>query len=464
MFTRRTSRPFRLALATATAVSLTGGGLLALSGTAAAAPAKYADDFNGDGYRDYAQASLGGSFTVTYGTATGPGTVRKTFTQNSAGIPGTAGDAGGYGDVFGDDLAAADLNRDGYADLAVTDFTEKVSGKVDSGAVTIMWGAKAGLGAKATRLPVGAVSRRGFGKAVETGDFNGDGKADLAVVDSIGTAYIFRGGFSTTGTTGKVTKHHLPVGSPDILEPTGLVAGKVTKDKATDLYVLGQGYRNDKMTQDAWFLRGGTTVKPAARVTPINNAVPDYSPTGVIADFDKNGYGDLAVSDVRYDNGAGSVVVVRGGASGPTTKYRLTQSTSGVATAATKNDGFGDELSAGDTNRDGYPDLAVSAEEEKVGSAVSAGGVHILRGGTKGLTGAGSQWFTRATAGVPGDPTAYQRFGLNLRLRDTDRDGDADLVIGDDDYEQTSLLLPGGAAGVTTTSVTAVGVWPSFPQ
>ncbi|WP_327232756.1 VCBS repeat-containing protein [Streptomyces sp. NBC_01317] len=464
MFTHRMSRPFRLALATAAVLSLTGGGLLALAGTAAAAPAKYADDFNGDGYRDYAEASLGGSFAVTYGTATGPGTVRKTFTQNSPNIPGAAGDAGGTGDAFGDDLAATDLDRDGYADLAVTDFTEKVSGKTGSGAVVIMWGAKSGLGAKATRLPVGAVTHRGFGKAVETGDFDGDGKPDLAVVDSLDTAYIFRGGFSKTGTTGKVTKHKLPLSSPDVLEPTGLVAGQVTKDKATDLYVLGQGYRKDKMTQDAWFLRGGTTVKPAAKVTPINNTAPDYSPTGVIADFDKNGYGDLAVSDTAHNKGAGSVVVVRGGASGPTTTYRLTQSTAGVATGATKNDGFGAALSAGDTNRDGYPDLAVNSAEEKVGSAAAAGGVHLLRGGKKGLTGTGSQWFTRSTAGVPGSPTADERFGLNLRLRDTDRDGDADLLIGDKDYEQTSLLLPGGAAGITTTAVTKLGVWPSFPQ
>ncbi|MEU1707452.1 VCBS repeat-containing protein [Streptomyces sp. NPDC005706] len=464
MFTPRMPRPLRLALATATAVSLTGGGLLALSSPAAAAAAKYADDFNGDGYRDYAQASYGGSFTVTYGTATGPGTVTKTFTQSSTGVPGTAGDAGGYADAFGEDLAAADLNADGYADLAVADFTEKVSDKIDSGAVTIMWGAASGLGTKATRLPVAAVKRRGFGKGVETGDFNGDGKPDLAVIDSLNTAYVFRGGFSKTGTTGTVTKHRLPLSSPDILEPSGLVAGKVTNDKATDLYVLGQGYRDDKMTLDAWFLRGGSTVKPASKVTPINNTSPDYSPAGVIADFDKNGYGDLAVGDTRYNSGAGSVVVVRGGTSGPTTKYRLTQSTSGVATAATKDDGFGGTLSAGDTNRDGYPDLAVSSEEEKVGTVASAGGVHILRGGRAGLTGAGSQWFTRATAGVPGSPTQWERFGMNLRLRDTDRDGDADLVIGDNDYEQTSLLLRGGPTGITTTAVTKLGVWPTFPQ
>ena len=51
MFTRRNTR---LVLATAAAVSLTGGLLTLSTSTASAAPAKYADDFNGDGYRDYA--------------------------------------------------------------------------------------------------------------------------------------------------------------------------------------------------------------------------------------------------------------------------------------------------------------------------------------------------------------------------------------------------------------------------
>src|SRR5437868_3373568 len=87
MFPRST---FRLALATATAVSLTGGLLtLSVSTASAATPAKYGDDFNGDGFRDFAVAGLGGDVTVTYGTATGIGTTTKTFTQSSAGVPGT---------------------------------------------------------------------------------------------------------------------------------------------------------------------------------------------------------------------------------------------------------------------------------------------------------------------------------------------------------------------------------------
>ncbi|GGY92140.1 FG-GAP and VCBS repeat-containing protein [Streptomyces poonensis] len=458
MFTRR---HLHLSLATATAVALTGGLLTLSAGAASAAgPAKYADDFNGDGRRDYAVTG-DGSFTVTYGTAKGPGTKSKTFTQQSAGVPGTAGDAGGYADGFGEDLAAADLNRDGYADLAVADRSEKVSGKVSSGAVTIMWGSKSGLGAKATRLSVKADSHQGFGNELETGDFDGNGKADLAVADGSGTVYVYRGGFSSSGTTGKVTKHTLAPSVNEVLEISGLVAGKVTKDKATDLYVLGTGYRKGKMTQDTWFVRGGSAIK-FGKLTKINNSAPDFDTAGVIADFDKDGYGDLAVSDTPYNKGAGSVVVVRGGSAGPTTTYRITQATSGVATAATKNDTFGWDLSAADTNGDGYADLAVGVLEEKVGSVAGAGGVHVLRGGKKGLTGTGSQWFTRATAGVPGSPAEYGMFGHSVRLRDLDGDGDKDLLVSDGQY--AGVLLPGGAKGITATGAKASTMPAQFPQ
>ncbi|MEU0427292.1 FG-GAP repeat protein, partial [Streptomyces canus] len=190
---------------------------------------------------------------------------------------------------------------------------------------------------------------------------------------------------------------------------------------------------------------------------------PDYSPTGVVADFDKDGYGDLAVSDTRYNKNAGSVVVWRGGSTGPTTKYRLTQSTSGVATAATTREYFGADLSAGDTNGDGYQDLAVGVPYEKVGTAKDAGGVHVLRGGKSGLTGKNSQWFTRASAGVPGSPAEYENFGSLVRLRDIDRDGDKDLLVSRD-YYGSGVLLPGTGSGITGTGARELNVVAAFPQ
>lgn len=145
------------------------------------------------------------------------------------------------------------------------------------------------------------------------------------------------------------------------------------------------------------------------------------------------------------------------------TYSRLTQATSGVATDATKGDAFGYSLSAGDTNRDGYPDLAVSATGEKVGSVANAGGVHVLRGSRSGLTGAGSKWFTRATAGVPGDAGQYQMFGLGVRLRDIDRAGDADLLVSGQYGGGNVLLRAAGASGVTVGAA-GEGGRAEFPQ
>ncbi|MFF8958214.1 FG-GAP and VCBS repeat-containing protein [Streptomyces sp. NPDC014894] len=450
----------RLVVATAAAVAMTGGLLSLTAGTAAAAPAKHADDFNGDGHRDFATGTWG-SFTVTYGTAKGPGTKTKTFTQNSPGIPGSAGNTGGYRDAFGATLAPADFNRDGYADLAVGDRTEAVGDAYEQGAITIVWGSKSGLGSSASRIPVmkGYTPER-LGTALAAGDFTGDGKVDLAVSDNI-TTYIYRGGFSKSGGTGKITRHS-PSNGYDFIEPTKLVAGKVNKDKTTDLYVLGDSFLEGvgQHTQAAWYLRGGS-LAPGA-LTHYNQKSTFYDADGVIADFDKDGYGDLAVGDRPRDGNAGSLAVLRGGANGPVSTRHINQATDGVATGVTAGDDFGLKVSAGDTNRDGYPDLAISAPGEKVGAATAAGGVHILRGGKKGLTGAGSQWFTRQTAGVPGSAAKNARFGQEIRLRDLDRDGDADLLISDSGKK--SVLLSGGSGGITTRSAREISLRATFPQ
>ncbi|CAM5309853.1 MULTISPECIES: hypothetical protein [Streptomyces] len=191
------------------------------------------------------------------------------------------------------------------------------------------------------------------------------------------------------------------------------------------------------------------------------------------AGFNRDGYADLAVSD-RSEKagpkaGAGAVTILWGARAGLGAKATripdtgLSQSASGVATAASRNDRFGHALSAGDTHHDGHPDRAVGVPEEEVGSAGNAGGVHVLRGGGSGLTGTGSQWLTRAAAGVPGGATDSEALGLFVRLRDFDRDGDADLLVSGDLY-RAGLLLHGSAKGVTTSGASTSDLDPAFPQ
>ncbi|MGW3656309.1 FG-GAP repeat protein [Streptomyces sp. NPDC005151] len=442
----------RTTLATTAAAALTGGLLIAGAGSAAAATAKYADDFNGDGYRDYAysgsvtDAGSDGSGTVgiIYGTAAGPYGRAQNVTQNSAGVPGS----NEWDDGFGTTMAGADFNRDGYADLAVGSPGETVDGRRTQGAVTILWGSAAGLSGGTVVPNKDARQWGAFGDDLASGDFNGDGKPDLAVINNH-TAQVYRGMFSKSGFSGTVTKL-----TRDDLFAEHLVAGRVTKDAAADLVVVGGVDGPSHALTGAWFIRGGSTLTRGATLKLGAGEDSSFAVSGTVADFNKDGYGDIALGQPLADGEKGAVTVWRGGSSGPGSTTKLTQNTTGVTGTSENGDRFGNDLSAGDVNHDGYPDLAVSAVGEDLGTYADAGAVHILRGSSQGLSGTKSQWFERATKGVPGDPEANSSFGSSLRLRDSDRDGCADLFT---DY----LRFKGSANGITVTGVQS-SVRPGF--
>ncbi|MET9888846.1 FG-GAP-like repeat-containing protein [Streptomyces sp. NPDC006465] len=419
---------------------------LTLPTAASAAPAKQGDDFNGDGYRDYAYSSFsargGGGVTVVFGTATGPGTTQQRITQSSAGVPG----ADEADDMFGEVRAAADFDGDGYGDLAVAATGENGS----QGAVTLLWGSPSGL-STGTTLPNKNPGRNNYmGKDLATGDFNGDGKQDLAVInDSI--TYVYRGPFKRSGTTGTVTK----LDKTSSFYSTALISGKVNGDSKTDLAIIGDVVSPEYIASDVWFIKGG-----ASSLTPGNSlrlesqsgngGSSERGGDGVIADFDKDGYGDIAVGTSLYSKHKGRVSVWYGSSGGPSRSARFTQSTSGVAGSPENYDEFGSSVSAGDVNGDGYADLAVGVRGEEIDGQEYAGGVHVLKGRAGGLSGAGSQWFARNTPGVPGALTADDQFGGLVRLRDTEGDGTADLYVS----AVGSLRLPGSAGGITTAGAT----------
>ena len=180
-----------------------------------------------------------------------------------------------------------------------------------------------------------------------------------------------------------------------------------------------------------------------------STAALDGSDVG--ADFNHDGFIDLAIG-VPGENGfAGAVNVLygrAGGLSGAGGQLFLQ-----VGGTPETFDQFGTALAAGDFNHDSFADLAVGAPTEAVGSIGSAGAVSVLYGSAAGLTTTGGRLFTQVgSAAEAGDS-----FGAALAAGDFNHDTFADLAVGAPGESVGSSrgsagavsVLPGSAAGLT---------------
>ncbi|MEV0845948.1 FG-GAP-like repeat-containing protein [Streptomyces sp. NPDC049954] len=150
-------------------------------------------------------------------------------------------------------------------------------------------------------------------------------------------------------------------------------------------------------------------------------------------DFNGDGYADLVIGapggTVSGKAQAGYVAVTYGSAKGldPADKELVSRSTSGVPGSAAAKQRFGQSVSKGDLDGDGYSDLVI-------GSADGASGGVVLWGSASGLTGG----------------TALPGFGTAPQAGDFDGDGKADLALfgaadvdGDDPVTQQAGLWKG---------------------
>lgn len=313
-----------------------------------------------------------------------------------------------------------DFDGDGYADLTVGVTGEDVDGAADAGAVQVLYGSASGPTDRDQFWHQGlpgitdaAEQEDRFGRSPASGDFDGDGYADLAVgVDGedIGTA-----------------------------EDTG----------AVQVLYGGPGGLTDRNQ----FWHQDTPGVPGA------NEDQDYFGSRLAAgDFDGDGYADLAIG-VAGEDDAGRVVTLRGSASGLTSDGAASfQQGSGGLGRAGDTGFFGGPLAAGDVTGDGRDDLVIGASVRrlcrKYGECPPT--FYLLLGGSGGLTATGSQFvdgesdlgigYTGGGGGPLGD----------LTMSDFDRDGHADLAFTS--QEHAVALLHGHSYGFRAARLRAPGV------
>ncbi len=175
-------------------------------------------------------------------------------------------------------------------------------------------------------------------------------------------------------------------------------------------------------------------VAVAAAAVPLGNAgaagqVAEYGRSHTYGDFDGDGALDRAFGYPEANDGRGSVVVVYG--SGEVVEFN--RESYGILDPAEVDDYFGDSLSAGDIDNDGYDELVVGVPGDDVwyGTVrVDAGSIHVIYGSSAGLDHVGDQIIDRYSSGVDGDPAAHDRFGEAVAVGDFNCDGHGDVAIG----------------------------------
>ena len=381
------SRTFTIATQGGNAFSTAPGSPFATTGVGPVAVA--AADFNGDGKRDTALADYnGGEVSLLLGDGQGG--------LSSAGAPTPAGG-------LPVSLAAADFNRDGTPDVAVANYgTNNVSVLLGDGE-----GALSADGSPA------AIGGTGGPLALVTGDFNGDGNADVVTGNNANPLNMSvllgdgQGGLSPApGSPYASGGNFAGISATTGSQPQALAAGDLNGDGNLDVVTANSGNRGVSV-----LLGDGHGRLSRAPDSPFSmGALNPYSVS--TADFDGDGNRDVAVAT----NNAPSVSVLLGDGQG-----RLDPAP-GSPFATGGNGAF--SLTTADLDADGGSDVAVINQ--------TSSNVSVLLGDGKGRFGA-----------APGSPYAAGPNSSPIAAADLTGDGKPDLVTASRTGNNVTVLLNG---------------------
>ncbi len=269
------------------------------------------------------------------------------------GVPPAAADGN---PPAGAPAAAFDFNGDGFADLAAGSEYRKVNGHEYAGSIHVIYGSPQGLRSSASQfLTQDSPGIKGraqdwafFGQSITSGDFDGDGYADLASRAGSNVLIVYGG-------------------------PQGLTS----RDLMIKPRKIGPGH---------FSLNG---------------------PPLAAADFDRDGFSELVIANPGNETEYGGVGVYRGSHTGISNRSTLIlhRDTPGVPGERFSDDFFGDEVAVGDVTGDRYSDLVVASDEETGG-----GTVYVFRGSPTGVIVAGNMMLTAEVGSGADTPLAVADF------------------------------------------------------
>ena len=295
-------------------------------------------------------------------------------------------------------IAVGDFNHDGKTDLAVVNMS--------TNNVSVLLGNGDGSFQTAASYSTGGASKP---DAIAVGDINNDGILDLVIANQNGTIAILLGNANGSFNGAATIALNSSIPSPSLY---GIAVGKLTTSGFVDIVVV------DNANASVYVLKG-TGSLPVSPATPDIYAVGTSPESVTIADFNGDGNLDLAVTNSPTGGAKGSVSVLLGSANGSFT----TKSTNTVGLLPYV-------LTTGDFNGDGIADLAVPN--------VGGNNVSVLLGKGDGTFSTQSTYATGTGAKA-------------VAVGDFNGDGLADIAVSNRVADNVSILLNSVTQTVTGT-------------